>query len=282
MDSEILQQQGDMLRQPLLPLVRLCALLFLATPEDDITSLVGSLTEPVDTGDVTYDNPAAILAPYIDLLADLAILKGRGQLPVTILDTSGTAIDPFEAVDLWVSHRILVRELEQINGRLCAPCNCTLCCTGPDGDHFFFEIPLSEKETDLFTGLPRIDSEKSRRTTAYDDPPLMVKDRPFYEHDPCLVRWRTGFGMILPRNGRCTHLDRDGRCAIYPQRPEVCRRPQIFSYLLEQDRENPDTFTTRRTLLAVWDCPYVRQMEDAIAEYGRLCGLEVLFRQNKA
>jgi len=282
MDTKQVQAKSQRLATPVLPLVRLLAMLFLATPEDDPRGLCAALTEPIDTGEVTYPDPAAALAPHLDILADLALLKNDAPLPVTIADANGKPVDRLEAVDCWIAHRVLVRELETINSRLCAPCRCDLCCTGPTGEHLFFEIPLRADEIVLFDALELIDNPASRSTTAYDEPSLTVAGRPFYDHGPCVVRWRTGSSMILPRNTRCPHLT-DGRCAIYADRPEVCRRPQIFSYLLEPNSTaNPTTFTVRRTLLAVWDCPYVRQLKEEIAEYGRRCGLEVVFRANKA
>jgi len=277
------KQGRSHLATPVLPLVRLVAMLFLATPEDDPCGLCAALTDPIDTGEVTYPDPAAALAPHLDILADLALLKNDTPLPVTIVDANGKPVDRLEAVDCWIAHRVLVRELEKINGQLCGPCRCDLCCTGPTGEHLFFEIPLRADEIVLFDALELIDNPASRSTTAYDEPSLTVTNRPFYDRDtPCLVHWRTGPSLVLPRDSRCPHLA-GGRCAIYPKRPEVCRRPQIFSYLLEPDSTaNPTTFTVRRTLLAVWDCPYVRQLKEEIAEYGRRCGLEVVFRANKA
>jgi len=201
---------------------------------------------------------------------------------VAVVEPDGTPADRITALDCWIGHRVLVRELEEINGRLCGPCRCDLCCTGPAGGQYFFEIPLADEELPLFDMLEHVDQPAGRATTAYEEPCLEIHGRPFYDRaTPCIVSWRTGPSLILPRGSRCPHLA-GGRCAVYPDRPEVCRRPQIFSYLLEPDAPTgPTRFTVRRTLLAVWDCPYVRGLEDAIAEYGRLCGLETLFRSNK-
>lgn len=272
------------LAAPVLPLVRLVTMLFLATPLDDPAELLGQLPSPIDTGDVTYADPAAALAPYEDILTDLTLFKTDAPLPATILEVNGEPADRISALDCWLGQRILERELEAINTLLCGPCHCDLCCTGPTGEQFFFEIPLQDQELALFPSLDHIDTPASRKATAYDEPPLNINGRPFYQRtSPCLIRWRTGPSLILPRGSRCPRLDQ-GRCAVYPQRPQVCRRPQIFPYLLEAEKPQQGaarTFRIRRTLLAVWDCPYVRRLEDAIAAYGRLCGLEVLFRTNK-
>ncbi len=272
------------LAAPALPLVRLVTMLFLATPLEDPAELVAQLPMPIDTDEVTYADPAAVLAPYGDILADIALFKDSTALPATIVEADGQPADRLTALDCWIGQRILERELETINTMLCGPCDCDLCCTGPTGEHHFFEIPLQDQELSLFPAIDHIDLPASRRATAYDEPPLTVNGRPFYQRDtPCLIRWRTGTSLILPRNGRCPRLAA-GRCTVYARRPLVCRRPQIFPYLLEAEPPHParpHTLRIRRTLLAVWDCPYVRRMEDAIATYGRLCGLEVLFKTNK-
>jgi Fe-S-cluster containining protein len=91
--------------------------------------------------------------------------------------------------------------------------------------------------------------------------------------------------MILPKSSRCPHLEADnGRCLVYDNRPEVCRRPQIFPYILEKmagEAERP-SYRLRNSLLAVIDCPYVALLQDEIAAYGAACELEVIFKQNKA
>jgi hypothetical protein len=60
--------------------------------------------------------------------------------------------------------------------------------------------------------------------------------------------------------------------------------PQIFPYLLERaaiDKGGMETYILRNKILAVWDCPYVKEYKEEIATYAELCGLEPLFRQNK-
>ena len=96
--------------------------------------------------------------------------------------------------------------------------------------------------------------------------------------------------MILPKDTQCPTLDiSTGCCRIYPHRPEVCRRPQIFSYVLEHapdldieyDGRVLPTYIKQNKLLAVWDCPYVKILKDEIAQYAEICGLEPIFRENK-
>jgi hypothetical protein len=40
-------------------------------------------------------------------------------------------------------------------------------------------------------------------------------------------------------------------------------------------------FIVRKKLLAVWDCPYVKQFQDEISRYAEICELEPLFKENK-
>ena len=43
-----------------------------------------------------------------------------------------------------------------------------------------------------------------------------------------------------------------------------------------------DRQVLRQSLLAVVDCPYVRQLQEEIAAYAAACELEMVFRHNKA
>ncbi len=83
-----------------------------------------------------------------------------------------------------------------------------------------------------------------------------------------------------------TPLDGKGRCSIYDNRPQVCRKPQIFPYLLEKEQghraDGRPVFRLRNTLLAVMDCPYVQQLQHDIALYAAASELELVFRRNKA
>ena len=280
------------MHSPVLPLVRLVQLLYLTGPFTMMDEVLGQLTEPIDTGNVVYDTPDTLLLPYLPLLKEFERFKNAAPWPRIVLNEDQTEIDLFDSVESWVSQEILTSELEKINSLLCWHCQCTLCCAGPDTTmrQLFFEIPLSPGETDLFQ-LQRIDSPESRRHTAQCDPVLLRDGRPFYETPPALYNWRTGQSLILPRGTSCPHLESDkGYCRIYPQRPEVCRRPQIFAYVLERqpdlDRQVDDrilpAFISCRKLLAIWDCPYVKEFQEEIADYAALCGVEVLFKQNKA
>jgi Fe-S-cluster containining protein len=98
-----------------------------------------------------------------------------------------------------------------------------------------------------------------------------------------MVHWQHGWSLILPRSSRCPNLAADGRCQIYSDRPEVCRRPQIFPYVLEPftDEAGPG-WRIRRSLLAVLDCPYVRLLQDEIAGFAAASELDLVFRRNKA
>lgn len=277
-----------MLRQPILPLVRLVQLLYLTAPFETIQDLLAELTEPINTGTVLYDEPQTLLLPLLDVLQNVERLKNQEPLPWRILSETGDALDPIEALDAWVAQEILHRELEQINSQLCAPCNCDLCCTGPGSHHSqdFFEIPLTPPETKLFH-LPHIDTSQSRQINAQSEPPLLRGNRPFYSTGAALYHWHTGWSLILPRNSSCPGLETEKRiCLMYEERPDVCRRPQIFPYMLEAaaapDSPEKPIFYRRQKLLAVWDCPYVRQLQEEIAAYAQRCDLEPVFRENKS
>ena len=92
-----------------------------------------------------------------------------------------------------------------------------------------------------------------------------------------------GWSLILPRESSCPNLATSGRCRVYPDRPQVCRRPQIFPYMVEpMELHGQSILRLRQTLLAVVDCPYVRLLQDEIAAYAAACELEMIFRHNKA
>jgi len=272
------------LQHPVMPLVRIVQLLFLTGPFDTIAQVIEELIDPIETETATYANPRELLHQYLPELKTVELLKTGGQPPAAILDSESTSLDLFQAVEAWVSQQIVTRELESINSMLCSPCQCDLCCIGPSADmtQDFFEIPLHDQEADLFP-VSRIDTPQTRKTTPYADSPLLCGDTAFYDAEKALYRWQSGWSLILPRFSTCPHLAPDKKCLIYPTRPEVCRRPQIFCYVLEEiaGRQDKPTYSYRNTLLAVWDCPYVRELQNEIAAYAAASGLEIIFKQNK-
>ena len=281
----------NQLRKPILPLVRLAQMLYLTGPFDTFTRLLDEFTEPVETGGVSYKRPGTLLRPYLDLLEIFERIKIPRSPARILLNEQLEPMDPLDALDSWVAQEVVKRELETINSQLCRPCNCTLCCVGPDDtlNQDFFEIPIKPEEASFFD-LTRIDSPETRLTTSHDEPPLLRKKRPFYQTQSALYHWRSGWSLILPRHSRCPNLDpASGGCRIYPQRPDVCRRPQIFSYVLERqpdlDRavegKSLPAFVARKKLLAVWDCPYVQEFQEEIGGYAEQCELEPVFRKNK-
>lgn len=280
-----LSQEGLLaLQHPVLPLVRIVQLLFLTGPFDTVAQVVDELVDPIETATVTYASPRELLRQYLPELKSIELLKTGGQLPATLLDEDGAPLDFFQAVEVWVGQQIVTRELETINSLLCGPCRCDLCCTGPSAGmgQDFFEIPLSSVEKDLFQ-IDHLDTSRTRMTTPYADPPFLREGRPFYNTQKAVYHWQSGWSLILPRLASCPHLALDKKCRIYSQRPEVCRRPQIFCYMLEKnaDRQNEPAYSYRNTLLAVWDCPYVQKQQNEIADYAAACGLEIIFKRNK-
>jgi len=280
------------LANPVLPLARLAGMLYLTGPFRALEDLLAELNEPVETAGIGYDQPAALLSPYLDAMRPFERLKNPQQPSRLIVDANLEPAEQFIALDSWISQNVLTRELEEINSLLCGPCGCTLCCTGPSAGQAqeFFEIPLAENETALFD-LPEFADEKTRAATPDDEPSLLVNGAPFYANPAALYGWRNGWSMILPRDSRCPNLDGGtGGCRIYPDRPDVCRRPQIFPYMLDRepamDMEYQGrsllAYVIRAKILAIWDCPYVKQFQDEIVGYAQLCGLEPIFKQNKA
>ena len=286
-------QEGiHLLKHPLLPLVRIVQLLYLTGPFDRIEPIFDELIEPIETETATYQKPGELLRPFLKELEALEVLKHPAKVSYRVISKNFEDLDQFEALELMICQQIVSKELEKINSLLCGPCGCTLCCVGPTDDmgHDFFEIPLADSETGLFD-LVQIDSQESRERGPNSEMVLQVNDTPFYQNPSALYHWQQGWSLILPKKSQCPNLDNTtGGCKIYPQRPEVCRKPQIFSYALERATEHDRTddgheiaaYIGRGKLLAIWDCPYVQELKDEIATYAELCGLEPIFKQNKA
>lgn len=285
-EQEALASGLALLRRPVLPLVSIVQFLYLTGDFGSVGEVIGQLTEEIETPFARYPDPAADLALYADLLHPLEALKAGMPPPEQVTDVNGQPVDPMTATTALVAQRVLTRELERINSLLCAPCGCTLCCVGPDAamTHRYFEIPLRPEETGLFP-VERIESAAAGTQRPDDAPPLRIHDREFFDRaDPALIRWQSGWSLILPRESRCPNLEpSSGRCRIYDNRPHVCRRPQIFPYMVEpQAAGDQQVFRLRRTLLAVMDCPYVRRLQEAIAAFAAACELDMVFRHNKA
>jgi Fe-S-cluster containining protein len=285
-EKEVLAAGMALLRKPVLPLVGIVQFLYLTGAFATVEEVIDQLPETIETGFAVYEHAAADLSLYIDLLQSLEALKA-GQAPrEQVIDSEGRPVDAMTATTALVVQRILTRELEQINSLLCGPCNCTLCCIGPEAGmaQAYFEIPLQPDETETFI-LERIDTAMSRSHRVDDEPSLQVGGDAFYDRpDPMLIHWSHGWSLILPRESRCPNVEDTGNCRIYPLRPQVCRRPQIFPYMVEAvaapDRAYP-LFRLRHTLLAVVDCPYVLQLQEEIAAYAAACELDMIFRRNK-
>ena len=306
MKKEDLQDGTALLMQPVLPLVSMVQFLYqLSGSEAKVEDIIAEMTEPIETGYTVYAEPDKLLHRHLDQLRLLETAGTDQQADelvaspaIEVVDESGRPVDGVTACTALINQRILETELEEINSRLCTPCHCRLCCIGPDKtmEQEFFEIPLQASETELFA-LPRHDTSESRSMLALDsgldsttdDGVLQVDGRPFYhgaDADQCgtgtpeLFHWRNGWSMILPKESSCPALEQTGRCRVYSERPQVCRRPQIFSYILEQLEEN-GKYMLRNSLLAVTDCPYVQFLQEEIAAYAAACELELVLKANK-
>ena len=271
-----------LLGQPVLPLVSMVQFLYLTGPFATVAEVIDEMPEPIETGYALYEHPREMLRCHLTHLTLLENLKNGEEMQVLVVNESGEPVDGMTACTSLVSQRIMEDELEVINSVLCGPCGCTLCCTGPDHSmkQEFFEIPLQDEEANIFS-VARHDSADSRSRRAMDDEVLQVDGVPFYQQrGPGLFHWKGGWSLILPRESSCPGLGGDGRCQVYFNRPQVCRRPQIFSYVLEK-MDQPDRYRLRDSLLAVIDCPYVQVLREEIAAYAAACELELVLKGNK-
>jgi Fe-S-cluster containining protein len=305
MQNENIFEPGlSRLKKPVLPLVGMVQFLYLTGPFETVGAVLSRLTKTVELEGIRYENPQQMLREYGDFLKEFEVIKGKRKpaapLPF-IVNEKDEPVARRQALELWIKQQILSRELETINSGLCGPCGCVLCCTGPNSEfdeaagfkgrmkQEFFEIPLADSEIDLFA-LKRVDTVDCRRMTAHSDPPLQLGQTPFYKHATALYHWKNGWSFILPEGSACSLLEAESkRCLVYENRPQVCRKPQIFAYVLEK---TPDTakrsdgvllpvYMARNKVLAVWDCPYVRRFQKEIGAYAESGGLEPVFRKSK-
>lgn len=270
-----------------MPLVAMLRFLYMIGPHAAVAEVIGELPEPIETHGVVYERPRALLQEYLAILVGLEAVR-QGKYPqAVVVDEDSNPADPLTAGFVLLQQEVLTAELERINSLLCGPCGCILCCVGPDRAmaQEFFEIPLAPRELEGFPA-PRHDSDASRRRRSVDEDELRWEKRPFYRRpDPVLIHWRNGWSLILPRESRCPNLETGtNRCRIYDGRPAVCRRPQIFPYMVEPldgVAAGPGRYRIRRSLLAVSDCPYVRELKEEIARYAAACELQLVLQQNK-
>ena len=287
MNKQQLVAGMELLRQPVLPLVSMVQFFFFTGSFAPVKAVIDEMPEPIETQFALYPHPRRLLRRYEGTLRLLESIKSGADCGVDVIGENDDHVDDMTAISSLCRQQVLTEELEEINSLLCAPCGCDLCCIGPTSSmaQEFFEIPLTDSETELFPS-DRYDTEAGRLRTAGEEPALRVDDLPFYKRKtPGLFHWRDGWSLILPRSSQCPNLEAEqGRCLIYEDRPEVCRRPQIFPYVLEkQPSENiRPVYRLRNSVLAVIDCPYVSLLQDEIAAYGAACELDVVFKQNKA
>ncbi len=287
MKKEDLQDGITLLKQPVLPLVFMVQFMYqLSGPGTKVEDIIAEMTEPIETASTVYATPDKALRPYLDQLQLLEKMQSD-ELRFEVVDASGQPVDAATAWTALINQRIMEAELEQINSLLCAPCHCRLCCVGPEKDmeQEFFEIPLQAEEIELFALQPRHDTASTRCHSALDESCLLIDGHPFYQAvhqagSPELFHWQNGWSMILPKESSCPALEQSGRCSVYSERPQVCRRPQIFSYIVEPLEQNRK-YMMRNSLLAVSDCLYVQFVKEEINAYAAACELELLVKANK-
>ncbi len=271
------------LQRPAWPLVDMVSLVILSAPDRGVREIMAELPPDLDVGEVTYPDPEAALLPYSDLLTlfQNSAVKGEDPDLPPLSTVEGEEIPLMEQIKFWIKQGVLERELEVINSLLCGQKRCTLCCTGPDAQakHEFFEIPLKERELGLFPETDLHDDEASRKATPYDQEELTIEGVPFYRAAPVIIHWQKGWSLILGRGLSCPNLDQEGRCRIYSARPMVCRKPQIFPYVIQE--QDDGKLVAADTILAVTDCPYVQEQRSAIERYAALCQVDLAYRANK-
>ena len=64
-----------LLKKPILPLVRIVQLLYLTGPFERIAQILDELGEPIETATTVYEDPPAVLKPYLPALAEFERLK---------------------------------------------------------------------------------------------------------------------------------------------------------------------------------------------------------------
>jgi len=307
MDQEEKQNIRDgkyRLLHPVLPLVDMVKFLYLTGPLGTIDGVLKEMKEVIEIKGSVYENPRRSLVPYVEILQDFEVVKRKRKLSYSfpfIINEKEEPLAKLQSLELWIKQRVLTKELEEINSILCKPCGCVLCCTGPDSGfdetagfkkkmaQEFFEIPLHKKEIKLFE-MQKVDTDESHSLTAQSATALEIDGKPFYKHDMALYHWQTGWSLILPRGSVCPQLEIGSkRCKVYVKRPEVCRRPQIFPYMVEEQAEKAKrsdgtlipVYMARNKILAVWDCPYVREYYDEIVAYAERSNVVPVFRKSK-
>ncbi len=284
--EQVQQLDIDLLRFPALPLFSMVQFFFLTGSFTKVSEIIKEMPAPIETGYTTYEQPGEILRKHNQSIQMLESIKNETENNFIVVNPDGSQLDHMTATMAMVQQQILTDELEEINSRLCTPCGCILCCIGPsiDMEQRFFEIPLQDDEIKLFP-VPYHDNEDTRQQLAMAEAPLLIDDKPFYERKtPALFHWQNGWSLIMPTNTNCPNLeDYSGRCRVYSKRPQVCRRPQIFPYVIEalELTGTKPVYRLRQALLAILDCPYVSTLKDQIAAYGAACELEVIFKHNK-
>lgn len=279
------------LRHPVRPLVSIVAFILHTGAFTGVEEVLDQLPERIETESACYNGARRYLEPYLPELRQLACRcsEAEAAMPL-VLDGDGTPLGTRAAGEALLGQRILEKELEGINSLLCGAHSCTLCCTGPDATmrQHYFTIPLQAGEEALFQEFGLSEYRGGEEAGAEKGSLAAIADtlETAGVEEAVLIRHRLGRSLVLPRHSRCPALDGAGRCRIYERRPQVCRRPQIFPYLLEEQECSPaekgPVFILRDTLLAVMDCPYVQRLQEEIARYAAASELELVFRRNKA
>ena len=286
MSTSIHEAGLHLLRHPVRPLLSIVEFIYHTGAFSSVEEVLELLPENIETESALYTKAKEHLRPYLRVLQGCNARKTaeQEQLP-QVLDDNNQVLGSAATLSALLAQQILELELERINSLLCGAHHCTLCCTGPDASmrQEYFDIPLQTGEENLFAGVKQRDGEDEGAQLQ----PLDILADQLHEGgcEAVLIKHQQGLSLVLHRGSHCPALDPEGRCTIYADRPRVCRKPQIFPYLLEEEKDSTGggpVFRLRNTLLAVMDCPYVQQLQEDIAQYAAASELELVFRTNKA
>lgn len=273
------------LQQPIWPLTKLCILLYLTSPYSTWKELLDTLPQELAVNEIIYQAPASKLTAITWPTSWLEMLKNGANangLPL-ILNENHEHLDIFSSILCLIKQQVMEAELETVNSLFCSSMKCALCCEGPKAtaSQKFFEIPLQFTEVPLFE-MQVIDTTLQGAFDAYSFPAFQRDGIPFYSLPSAIYRWRNGYSLILTTGATCPHLTRNLRCDIYKKRPVVCKKPQIFAYIMEKLPDKPHIAMERNILLAVTDCPYVRRLENELERYAVLNEVTLMLKPNKA
>ena len=112
-----------LLQHPVLPLFRMVQFLYLSGPFAGVEEVIAQFSEPIETQFARYEEPAAIMAPYLPLMKDIEPLKNTEKQAIPlIVDGHDAPLNRFTAMESWVSQLILVKIKDKWDRVRTLPC----------------------------------------------------------------------------------------------------------------------------------------------------------------